>query len=118
MLNLQKNIDNKVYATLTCDSSASLNTNKFTLSIYSVQQNAPINLLLTDSSTVTDRYNLFTVHSGSLNSLSAGYYNYSFYPSGSTVILETGKCRITEVTGSKYTYNGTDNKPRFAYHKK
>lgn len=113
MINLDKNIDNTIFVTLTCDmSSSNVNTN-FVFKLYSPQENNPVSINVTDSSSYTNRYNKFDIPSSSLYLLNTGFYNYTFNASGSNTVIESGKCVITGTTQSRYVDTQTDNKQRF-----
>lgn len=118
MIYLLNTTDNTINATLTSDSTSSLSGTSYILQLKSPQENHPLNLSLTDISTHSERYNKFSVPSASIVNLTAGYYDYTFTQSGSAVVLETGKCTVTTVTGSKNYDTRSDNQIRYVDNRK
>ena len=114
MIILNSKISNKVYLTLSQDTLLTGLTSNYTLYIASSQQQVPVQISMTDISTVTDRYNKFIIPSSAVT-ISDGYYNYTVMNSAySTTILETGKVLVTGgTTNVKYTNTVNNQTQRY-----
>ena len=98
--------------TLTLSEKCDLVLPKFLFSFFNVELKQTINIILTDTSLFTERYNRFTLIEGTTATFGVGYWEYKVYeqasasntdPDLASQLVEEGKMKVIEATTTSQT---------------